>query len=85
MKDKQMIVLVDDDFLDKVEYLRKINDFKNKSETVRKTIEKEYRKEHFYATKMPPKVSTAEACRGMERWADAMVEASKRKEKEDGR
>ena len=40
-----MIVLVDEQFLDKVEYLKRINGYKNKSETVRKTIEKEYRKE----------------------------------------
>lgn len=76
MKDKQMIVLVDDEFLEKVEYIERINGYKNKSDTVRKTIEKEYRKEHFYSSEMPPKVSTAEACRGMERWADAMVESS---------
>ena len=45
MKDKQMIVLVDDEFLEKVDYIQRINDYKNKSEAVRKTIEKEYRKE----------------------------------------
>lgn len=45
MKDKQMLILVDGEFLDKVEYLKRINGYKTKSETVRKTIEKEYRKE----------------------------------------
>ena len=45
MKDKQMIVLVDDEFLGKVDYIQKINDYKSKSETIRKTVEKEYRKE----------------------------------------
>ena len=45
MKDKQMIVLVDDEFLEKVDYIERINGYKNKSDTVRKTIEKEYRKE----------------------------------------
>ena len=42
---KQMIVLVDDEFLEKVDYIERINGYKNKSDTVRKTIEKEYRKE----------------------------------------
>lgn len=45
MKDKQMIVLVDDEFLEKVDYIERINGYKNKSDTVRKTIEKEYWKE----------------------------------------
>lgn len=47
MKDKQMIVLVDDEFLEKVDYIQRINDYKSKSETIRKTIEKEYRKENM--------------------------------------
>ena len=45
MKDKQMIVMVDEEFLEKVDYIQRINDYKNKSDTVRKTIEKEFRKE----------------------------------------
>lgn len=45
MKDKQMIVLVDDEFLEKVDYIQRINDYKSKSETIRKTVEKEYRRE----------------------------------------
>lgn len=45
MKDKQMLILVDGEFLDKVEYLKRINGYKTKSETVRKTVEKEYNKE----------------------------------------
>lgn len=45
MKDKQMIVLVDDEFLGKVDYIQRINDYKSKSETIRKTVEKEWRKE----------------------------------------
>ena len=45
MKDKQMIVLVDDEFLGKVDYIQRINDYKNRSDTIRKTVEKEYRKE----------------------------------------
>ena len=46
MKNKQMIVMVDDEFLEKVDYIERINGYKNKSDTVRKTIEKEYRKEN---------------------------------------
>lgn len=45
MKDKTLIVKVDDQFIEKVDYLQKINDFKNRSDTIRKTVEKEYRKE----------------------------------------
>ena len=45
MKNKQMIVMVDEEFLEKVDYIEKINGYKNKSDAVRKTIEKEYRKE----------------------------------------
>ena len=45
MKDKNLIIKVDDEFLEKVEYIERINGYKNKSDTVRKTIEKEYRKE----------------------------------------
>lgn len=47
MKDKNLIIKVDDEFLEKVDYIERINGYKNKSDTVRKTIEKEYRKEFF--------------------------------------
>ena len=45
MKDKELKIKVDDDFIDKVDYLQRINDYKNRSDTVRKVVEKEYRKE----------------------------------------
>ena len=45
MKDKNLIIKVDDEFLEKVDQIERINGYKNKSETVMKTIEKEYRKE----------------------------------------
>lgn len=35
---------VDEDFIEKVDYLQKINDYKNRSDTVRKVVEKEYAK-----------------------------------------
>lgn len=37
--------MVDEEFLEKVEYIQRINDYKNRSDTIRKTVEKEYRKE----------------------------------------
>lgn len=45
MKDRKLQIRVDEDFLLKLEYLRKINGFKTVAETVRKLIEKEWRKE----------------------------------------
>lgn len=45
MRNKLLQIRVDDDFLSKLEYLRKINGFKTIAETVRKIIEKEFRKE----------------------------------------
>ena len=45
MKDKMLRIRVDSDFLSKLEYLRKINGFRTVAETVRKIVEKEYRKE----------------------------------------
>ena len=45
MKDKLLQIRVDSEFLSKLEYLRKINGFLTVAETVRKLIEKEYRKE----------------------------------------
>jgi len=45
MKDKLLQIRVDDDFLSKLEYLRRINRFKSIAETVRKIVEKEFRKE----------------------------------------
>lgn len=46
MKDKLLQIRVDEDFLSKIEYLRRINGFKTIAETVRKIVEKEYRKEY---------------------------------------
>ena len=45
MKDKELKIKVDDQFIEKVDYLQRINDYKNRSDTVRKVVEKEYRKE----------------------------------------
>lgn len=45
MKDKLLQIRVDKEFLSKLEYLRKINGFKTIAETVRKIVEKEWRKE----------------------------------------
>lgn len=46
MKDKLLQIRVDSDFLAKLEYLQKINGYKTVSETVRKIVEKEFRKEN---------------------------------------
>lgn len=42
MKDKEIKIKVDDRFIEKVDYLQRINDYKNRSDTVRKVVEKEY-------------------------------------------
>lgn len=46
MKDKILQIRADAQLLAMIEYLRRINGFKTVSETVRKIIEKEWRKEH---------------------------------------
>lgn len=46
MKDKLLQIRCDSDFLSKVEYLRRINGFKTIAETVRRIVEKEFRKEN---------------------------------------
>jgi hypothetical protein len=45
LKDKLLQIRVDEDFLQKLDYLRKINGFKTIAETVRRIVEKEWRKE----------------------------------------
>ena len=45
MKDRKLQIRVDEDFLSRLEYLRKINGFRTIAETVRRIVEKEYRKE----------------------------------------
>ena len=47
MKDKELKIKVDDQFIEKVDYLQRINDYKNRSDCVRKVVEKEYRKEQL--------------------------------------
>lgn len=45
MKDKEVKIRADEGFVEKVDYLKRINGYQNRSETIRKTVEKEYRKE----------------------------------------
>ena len=45
MKDRLLQIRVDSEFLSKLEYLRRIHGFRTIAETVRKLLEKEYRKE----------------------------------------
>ena len=47
-KDKEIRLRVDDDFTNKVDYIQKINEYKNRSDTVRKVVEKEWIKETEY-------------------------------------
>ena len=45
VKDRLLQIRVDEAFLSKLSYLQEINGFKTVAETIRKIIEKEYRKE----------------------------------------
>ena len=45
MKDKTLQIRVDEDFLLKLKYLQRINGFRTVAETVRRIVEKEWRKE----------------------------------------
>lgn len=45
MRDKLLQIRVDSDFLSKITYLQEINGYKSIAETVRKIVEKEFRKE----------------------------------------
>ena len=45
MKNRLLQIRVDEVFLSKLEYLRKINGYRTVAETVRKIVEKEFRKE----------------------------------------
>jgi metal-responsive CopG/Arc/MetJ family transcriptional regulator len=45
MKDKLVQIRIDEEFLSKLEYLKKINGYRTISETIRRIIEKEWRKE----------------------------------------
>ena len=47
MKDRRIYIRVSEEFLKKLEYLKQINGFKTLSETIRKIVEKEYRKEDY--------------------------------------
>lgn len=51
MRDKLLQIRVDDDFISKVEYLRRINGYKSNAETIRKIVEKEFEKESINSEK----------------------------------
>lgn len=64
-KSKLLQIRVNDDFLSKIEYLQKINGCKTIAETVRRIIEKEFRKEKNHdwtpiTEGLPPKGSYTE-------------------------
>jgi len=48
MKDNVIRIRTDQEFDEKVDYLQRINGYKNKSDTIRRTVEKEYRKEYNF-------------------------------------
>jgi len=45
MKEKRLQIRVTEEFLKKLEYLKQINGFRTISETIRRIVEKEYRRE----------------------------------------
>ena len=45
MKEERIEIRADEGFVEKVDYLKQINGYQNRSETIRKVVEKEYRKE----------------------------------------
>jgi metal-responsive CopG/Arc/MetJ family transcriptional regulator len=45
MKEKQIHIRADDELLQKLEYLMRINGYRSLSDTIRRIVEKEYRKE----------------------------------------
>lgn len=47
MHDERLEIRVSAEFLEKLDYLMKINGFKSRADTIRKIVEKEYRKEFF--------------------------------------
>lgn len=50
MKDKIIALRVDEDIVRKMDYLQQLNGYKTRSETVRRVIDKEYRREMFGRT-----------------------------------
>ena len=80
MKEERLEIRADEGFVEKVDYLKRINGYQNRSETIRKTIEKEYRKEKDTYSRVT--VTTAEAIKGCDE-IGRMIERAYRKEKED--
>lgn len=52
MKEKQIHIRTDEEFMEKLEYLTMVNNYHSASEAVRKVIEKEYRKERTTAEEL---------------------------------
>ena len=47
MKEERIEIRANEEFVEKVDYLKLINDYKSRADTIRKTVEKEYIKEVF--------------------------------------
>ena len=86
MKEERIEIRANEKFVEKVDYLKRINDYKSRADTIRKTVEKEWRKERTALCKecalYEPKFF---ACKGgyvsHEGWHECL--AFVRKEKED--
>ena len=50
MKEERIEIRANEEFVEKVDYLKRINGYKNRSDTVRKVVEKEYIKEAYDGT-----------------------------------
>jgi hypothetical protein len=73
MKDNIIRIRTDQEFDEKVDYLQKINGYKNKSDTIRRTVEKEYRREFVEPVHKPSfKMGEKE-----QKWHDELVEGVK--------
>lgn len=62
MKDKLLQVRVDEGFLSKLSYLQKVNGYKSIAETIRKIVEKEYRKETGHTDNFSKSVGYCKEC-----------------------
>jgi len=62
MKEKQIHIRADEEFLQKLEYLMRIYGFKSLSDTIRRIIEKEYRKETGHTDNFSKSVGCCKEC-----------------------
>ena len=91
MKEERIEIRANEEFVEKVDYLKRINDYKSRADTIRKTVEKEYRKESKTIAKLEsykmPRVNDEYSEEYTEGWNEALGFAVYllRKEKENGK